>query len=74
MVDVFLPTMMHPCATRDDCSWHRSFAIIPPGAAMETVRAKLDRTSRAFERERAKGFRGMSPQTIEKIVAQNGRT
>jgi putative ABC transport system permease protein len=44
VTDVFLPTMMHPGATRDDWNWHRSFAIVPPGASMETIHAKLDGT------------------------------
>jgi predicted permease len=70
VADIFLPTMMHPGAARDDWTWHRTFALIPPGAAMESIRAKLDATSRAFERERARGFGGMSAATIERILAQ----
>ena len=55
VTDIFLPAMMHPGASRDDWTWHRTFALIPPGAARERIRAKLDATSRAFERERARG-------------------
>src|ERR1035441_4975549 len=60
VTDVFLPTMMHPGAVRDDWTWHRTLARIRPGVAMEPLRAKLDATSRAFEEERSKGFNDMT--------------
>lgn len=68
VVDVFLPTMMHPAAMRDDATWHRAFAVVRPGVAMEPLRAKLQATWRAFEEERAKGFKGMSREYIEKFL------
>jgi len=55
MVDIFVPTMMHPAVTRKDSTWHRTLAMVKPGAAFEPIRQKLDATSRAFEEERAKG-------------------
>jgi predicted permease len=70
MTDIFLPTMMHPAAVRDDATWHRTLARLNPGVAIEPVRAKLDATSRAFEMERAKGFTGMSRQSIAKFLEQ----
>ena len=70
VTDIFLPTMMHPAAVRDDSTWHRTLARLNPGVAIEPVRAKLDATSRAFEMERAKGFQGMNKQSIEKLLNQ----
>ena len=64
VTDIFLPTMMHPGATHDDWTWMRTLAILRPGVAVEPVRARLDATSRAFEAERAKGFKGMTQASI----------
>src|SRR5260370_1231128 len=64
VTDIFVPTMMHPAATRSDSTWHRTLARLKPGVAVEPVRAKLQATSRAFEEERAKGFTGMTRQSI----------
>ncbi|HWC99746.1 MAG TPA: ABC transporter permease [Candidatus Sulfopaludibacter sp.] len=71
VVDIFLPTMMHPGATKDDWTWHRTLAQLKPGAAVEPIRAKLDATSHAFEEERAKGFKGMTKETIAKFLEQH---
>jgi len=57
VTEIFVPTMMHPAAVRDDSTWHRTLARLKPGVDPEPVRAKLHATSRAFERERAKGSR-----------------
>jgi predicted permease len=70
VTDIFVPTMMHPGAVRDDQTWHRTLAMVSPGIALEPLRAKLHATSRAFELERAKGFTGMSRQSIEKFIDQ----
>jgi predicted permease len=70
VTDVFMPAMMHPGAVHDDWTWHRTLARLKPGVAVEPVRAKLDATSRAFEKERAKGFTGMRKQDIEKFLDQ----
>src|SRR5271157_905146 len=70
MIDIFIPTMMHPGAQRPDWTWMRTLARVKPGVAMEPLRAKLDATSRAFEEERAKGFGGMSKQQIEEFLNQ----
>jgi predicted permease len=70
VTDIFLPTMMNPRVTRDDTTWHRTLARLMPGVATEPLRAKLDATSRAFERERAKGFTGMTRQAIDRFISQ----
>jgi predicted permease len=70
VTDVFVPAMMHPGAVRDDQTWHRTLAILQPGMAVEPVRQKLHATSRAFETERAKGFTGMTRQSIDRFIAQ----
>ncbi len=70
MVDIFVPTMMHPGVTHKDWTWHRTLAVVKPGAAFEPMRQKLEATSRAFEEERAKGFVGMRKEDIEKFLDQ----
>jgi len=64
MIDIFLPAMMNPYVTRSDSTWHRTLAVVKPGAALEPLRQRLDAISMAFERERAKGFTNMSRQSI----------
>ena len=44
--------------------------MLKPGVAVEPVRAKLHATSRAFEEERAKGFTGMTKQSIDQFLDQ----
>lgn len=70
MVDIFVPTMMHPAVTRKDSTWHRTLAMVKPGAVLEPLRQKLDATSRAFEEERAKGFLGMRKEDIDNYLNQ----
>jgi len=70
VTEIFLPTMMHRSVTRDDSTWHRILAIIPLGAGMEPLRAKLDTINLGFERERAKGFTGMPQQSIDNYLHQ----
>jgi predicted permease len=69
LTDVFVPTMMNPAAIRDDNTWHRTLARVHPGVALEPLRARLDATSRAFETARAKGFTGMTKESIDKLLA-----
>jgi predicted permease len=69
VTDIFVPTMMHPGAIRDDWTWHRTLARVSPGVALEPLQAKLDATSRAFEANRAKSFTGMTKEAIAKILA-----
>jgi predicted permease len=70
VTDIFVPTMMHPAAIRDDATWHRTLARLKPGVAVEPVRQILHATSRAFEMERAKGFTGMTRQSIDRFIDQ----
>jgi predicted permease len=70
MVDIFLPTMMHPGVTHKDWTWHRTLALVKPGVAMEPMRQKLEATSLAFEEGRAKGFLGMTQETIDTYLNQ----
>jgi putative ABC transport system permease protein len=70
LVDIFVPTMMHPGVTHNDWTWHRTLAVMKPGAALEPMRQKLEATSRAFEQERAKGFRGMRQEDIDSFLNQ----
>jgi putative ABC transport system permease protein len=70
MVDIFVPTMMNRAVTRKDSTWHRTLAMVKPGAALEPLRQKLEATSRAFEEERSKGFMGMSKEEIASFLNQ----
>ena len=69
VIDVFIPTMMHPGVQHSDWTWMRTLARVKPGVAMEPLRAKLDATSRAFEEERSKDFGGMSKQQIDEFLS-----
>ncbi len=68
--DIFVPTMMHASVIRDDSTWLRTLTLLKAGVAVEPVRARMHTTSRAFEEERAKGFKGMTKSSIEKFLAQ----
>jgi predicted permease len=68
MIDIFVPTMMHPGAVRPDWTWMRTLARVNPGVPLEPLRARLDATSRAFEEDRAKGFHGMSQKEIDEYL------
>ena len=70
MIEIFVPTMMHPRATRKDSTWHRIFAIVSPGVAIEPLRAKLDSINRAFETERSKSWVNESPEEIARELDQ----
>jgi predicted permease len=70
VVDIFVPTMMHPGATHKDWTWHRTLAVVKPGATLEPLRQKLEATSRAFEEDRAKGFHGMRQEDIDHFLDQ----
>jgi predicted permease len=69
VIDIFIPTMMHPGVQHSDWTWMRTLARVKPGVAMEPLRAKLDATSRAFEEERSKDFGGMSKQQIDEFLS-----
>jgi predicted permease len=69
VTDIFLPVMMHPGVTHDDWTWHRTLARVAPGVAIGPLRARLEATSVAFERERAKGLTGISKENLAKMLA-----
>src|SRR5208283_1262665 len=70
VIDIFVPTMMNRYVIRSDSTWHRTFALVKPGVALEPLRAKLQGIARAFEEERAKGFTGMPQQSLERFLNQ----
>ena len=70
MIDIFVPTMMHPGAIRDDQTWIRIIARLHPGVAVAPLRAQLDSISKGFERQRAKGFTGMRKEAIDRYIDQ----
>ena len=70
MIDIFLPSMMHPSVTRSDSTWHRTLAVLKPGVAVEPIRQNLNAISLAFEQERAKAFTNMSAQSIATYLHQ----
>jgi predicted permease len=73
VTDIFLPTAMNRWVTRADATWHRTLAVLSPGAAIEPLRAKLDAVNLRFESERAKGFTGMPQQSIDYYLHQRVR-
>ena len=70
VIDIFLPTMMHPGVLRGDWTWMRVMGRVKPGVETEPLRARLDAISRAFERERAKDLAGISKQEIDAFLNQ----
>jgi putative ABC transport system permease protein len=70
MIDIFMPTMMNPSVTRKDSTWHRIFAIVKPGVAIEPLRANLDAVTRAFETERSKSWTSETPEEIARFLEQ----
>lgn len=70
VIDIFVPTMMHPQVERSDSVWTRTLVRLNDDAAREPLRARLHATSRAFEEERAKGFTGMSRASIDRFLDQ----
>jgi len=70
VTDIFVPTMMHPAVTHDDWTWFRTFALLKLGVANESIRAKLQAVSHAFDQERAKGFTGMTQASIDAFLNQ----
>jgi len=68
MVDIFVPAMMHPAVTHNDQTWHRTLALVAPGTALKPLAQELEANSKAFERERAKGFIGIPKERIEEFL------
>ena len=70
MSEIVVPTMMNNSVTRGDSTWHRTFAILQPGVAVEPLRAKLDAISRAFETERSKSWVNEPPEEVARFLQQ----
>ncbi|HTZ89795.1 MAG TPA: ABC transporter permease [Alloacidobacterium sp.] len=68
VADIFVPTIMHRCATRPDCTWFRILAVVKPGVAIEPLRAKIAATTYAFEKNRLSGETGLSPETLRNVL------
>jgi len=68
VTDIFVPSMMHRAALRDDWTWHRTLVQLKPGVEPEPVSARMRAAWRAFEEERAKGFKGMTRESIEQFL------
>ncbi|HUI58285.1 MAG TPA: ABC transporter permease [Bryobacteraceae bacterium] len=74
MVDIFVPIMMHPYATRLDSTWHRTLAVMRPGMDIEPVRAKLEAISQAFDRQRLNGVETSAPrEMMDALLSQRVR-
>jgi putative ABC transport system permease protein len=68
VTEIFLPTMMHRWVIRPDADWHRTLAVVSPGATIEPLRAKLEAVSRNFDAERLKGEKGLTPKARDSFV------
>ena len=69
-IDIFVPTMMNPWVTRSDASWFRPFAVLKPGVPVEPVRAKLHAITRAFQEDRARGWKLQTKQFMDRFLNQ----
>jgi predicted permease len=70
VIDVFLPTMMHPAVSNPNADWFRTLVLVQPGVQIEPLRQKMDAVSRAFEAERAKGFTAMPKWVLQAFLNQ----
>jgi putative ABC transport system permease protein len=70
MVEILVPTMMNPWVTRSDASWFRPFVMLKPGVGVEALRLKLHAITRGFDEERAKGFRGQTRISVDRLLEQ----
>ncbi|QOY89954.1 ADOP family duplicated permease [Paludibaculum fermentans] len=65
---IFLPVTMHTGAREAGWTWMRTLVRIPPGTAPEQIVARVAAVSRAFEENRAKGYRGLTPASIQRFL------
>src|SRR5580700_3126727 len=70
VIDIFIPTMMHPAVQRPDWTWMWTLARMKPDVVLEPVRAKLDAISRAFEEHRFATLRGIPQQHLDELLKQ----
>ena len=70
IVDVFIPTMMHPYVTRSDASWFRPFVMLKPAVPIEPVRDKLRVVTQAFDQERARASHSQTRKVVDRLLNQ----
>ena len=70
VIDIFVPTMMHPGVNRSDMSWFRPLAMLKPGVDAEPVRARLHAITNASNRERAKTWTSQTKLFLKRFVDQ----
>ncbi len=68
VVDIFVPITMHRCATRADCTWLRTLAVVNPGVAVEPLSERLSAVNHAFEANRLSGEKGLSQETLKNYL------
>jgi predicted permease len=68
VIDIFIPTMMHPAVERSDWTWMRTLARVHPGVSLEPLRARLDAVARAFEENRLTGVSGISRRQMDELL------
>jgi predicted permease len=73
VVDIFVPTMMHRCATHADCMWFRTLAVVNPRVAIEPLREKLSAINHSFEANRLSGEKGVSQETLKNYLKNQVR-
>jgi predicted permease len=70
VIDIFVPTMMHPGVNRSDMSWFRPLAMLKPGVDAEPVRARLHAITNASNQERAKTWTSQTKLFLKRFVDQ----
>jgi putative ABC transport system permease protein len=72
VTDIFIPMMMKNPRTLASFTnfWLRTVVELHPGVAAEPVRERLRAAFRAVQEERAKGFTGMSKQSLDQFFQE----
>jgi len=70
VVDLFLPSVMHPWAASSGATVFRTLAQVNPEVPLGPLRAKLEAISHAFEEERAKTFNGVPKESIDRLLGE----
>lgn len=70
MVDIFVPTMMHPGVAHADWSWFRTFVLPKRGIVSQTLLARMQPPFQAIQQETARNLTGMPAQRIREFLDQ----
>ena len=70
IVDIFVPSMMEPAATRSDSSWLRILLLVRPGVAVQPLRDKLNATFQNFQQERVNSITGVPRERLAFLLNQ----